>query len=125
MGIKCTCRLQPQSGTATIDQLMARKSKKKGRKKTPKPKLTAIQDVVAKAMASKKLMRLWQDALLRDEVIDLKQRLEKAQSERESMRKRAAEREDQQEAVFDTLKQRVAVAQAEIQVKEVALTAGR
>lgn len=96
---------------------MARKSKKKGRKKTPKPKLTAMQDVVAKAVTSKKLMRLWQDALLKDEVIDLKQRLEKAQVERKSLRKYAAEREDQQEAVFDTLKERVTVAQAEIQVK--------
>eukprot|EP00752_Nemacystus_decipiens_P007273 g6510.t1 len=94
---------------------MARKSKKKRRAKGPKPKLTSVQDVVAKAVTSKKLMRLWQDALLRDEVIDLKQRLQKAQEERESMRRRAAEREDQHEAVFDTLKQRVAVAQAEIQ----------
>lgn len=76
-----------------------------------------MQDVVAKAVTSKKLMRLWQDALLRAEVDDLKQRLQKAQEGRESMRKRAAERQDQQEAVFDTLKQRVAVAQAEIQVK--------
>lgn len=95
---------------------MARKSKKKGRKKAPQPKLTAMTDVVAKAVTSRKLMRLWQDALLRDEVSDLKQRLEKAQVERENLRKRTAEREDQQEAVFDTLKERVAAAQAEIQV---------
>lgn len=99
---------------------MVRKNKKKKGKKGPGPKLAAMTDVVAKAMTSKKkLMRLWQDTLVREEVIDLKQRLEKAQGERESLRKRAAEREDQQEAVFDTLKERVAVAQAEIQVKRV------
>lgn len=97
---------------------MARKGKKKGRTKAPKPKLTSVKDVVAKAVTSKKLMRLWQDTLLRDEVIDLKQRLQKAQEERESMRRRAAAREDQQEAVFDTLKQRVAAAQTEIHVRE-------
>ena len=97
---------------------MARKSKKKGRKKAPKPKLISVQDVVAKAVTSKKLMRLWQDTLLRDEVVDLKQRLQKAQEERESLRRRAAEREDQQEAVFDTLKERVAAAQGEIHVRK-------
>ena len=95
---------------------MTRKTKKKGRKKGPKPKLTSVKDVVAKAVTSKKIMRLWQDALLRDEVIDLKERLRKAQEERESMRRRAADREDQQEAVVDTLERSVAAAQAEIHV---------
>lgn len=98
---------------------MARKGKKKRRNKNPK--LTTMQDVVAKAATSRKLIRMWQDSLLKDEVIDLKQRLEKAQGERDSLRKRAAEREDQQEAVFDTLKDRVVVAQAEIQVRVPAL----
>lgn len=99
-----------------VFQKMARKGKKKRGDKKPTPKLTSMSDVVAKATTSGKLMRLWQDTILRDEVIDLKQRLEKAQGERDSLQKRATEREDQQEAVFDTLKDRVVVAQTEIQV---------
>ncbi len=94
---------------------MARKGKKKANKK-PKPDLSTMKDVVAKAVASKKLVRLWKDALLKDEVLQLRQRLEKTQGERESLLKRAAEREDQHEAVFDTLKQRVTDAEREIQV---------
>lgn len=94
---------------------MVRKRKKKGKRKS-KPKLTAITDVVAKAVTSRKLMQLWNEALLSDEVKDLRQRLDKAETDREAMRKRAAEREDQQEAVFDTLKERVVIAQSEIQV---------
>ena len=96
---------------------MARKSKKKARKK-PKHDLSTMRGVVAKAVTSRKLMRLWQDALLKDEVLELRQRLEKTQGERESLIKRAAEREGQHEAVFDTLKQRVADAHAEIQVRK-------
>ncbi|CAM9137443.1 unnamed protein product [Ectocarpus sp. 13 AM-2016] len=93
---------------------MARKRRKKGKRK-PKPKLTTITDVVAKAVTSRKLMRLWNEALLSDEVKDLRQRLAKAENDREALRKRAAEREDQQEAVFETLKERVVIAQSEIQ----------
>lgn len=96
---------------------MARKRKKKRRNKNPTPKLTSMSDVVAKAKTSRKLIRLWEDAILKDEVIYLKQRLEKAHGERDSLRKRAAAREDQQEAVFKTLKEKVIVAQEEIQVR--------
>lgn len=94
---------------------MARKRKKKGKRKS-KPKLTTITDVVGKAVTSRKLMRLWNEALLSDEVKDLRQRLVKAENDREALRKRTAEREDQQEAVFDTLKERVVISQSEIQV---------
>ncbi|CAM9102946.1 unnamed protein product [Scytosiphon promiscuus] len=95
---------------------MARKDrKKKGRNKRRVETLTAVKDVVTKATKSKKIMRLWRDTVLQEEVVDLRSRLEKAHNERGSLRKRIAEREDQQEAVFDTLKERVIVAQAEIQ----------
>lgn len=107
------------------DYSMARKGKKKRRNKNSTRKLTSMTKVVPKATTSRKLMRLWQDAILRDEVVDLKQRLQKAQGERDNLRKRASEREDQQEAVFDTLKERVIVAQSEIQVRVCAVvTAG-
>lgn len=98
---------------------MPRRGKKRGRNKrrAPTTTLTTVKDVVTKAMKSKKIMQLWQDTVLHEELVDLKRRLEKAHSERDSLRKRVAEREDQQEAVFDSLKERVIVAQAEIQVE--------
>lgn len=96
---------------------MARKGKKKANKK-PKPDLSTMKGGVAKAIASKKLMRLWEDALLRDEVLQLRQRLEKTQGERESLLKLAAEREAQHEAIFDTLKQKVVDAEGEIHVSQ-------
>lgn len=97
---------------------MGRKGKKKGRKKRKEETaLTAVKDVVTKAMKSKTVMRLWQDTVLHEELMDLKRRLEKAHGERDSLQKRIGEREDQQEAVFDALKERVIVAQAEIQVE--------
>ncbi|CAM9116501.1 unnamed protein product, partial [Hapterophycus canaliculatus] len=95
---------------------MGRKGKKKVRnKRRAETSLATVKGVVTKAMESKKVMRLWQDAILREELMELKRRLEAAHGERDSLRKRIVEREDQQEAVFDTLKERVVVAQAEIQ----------
>lgn len=55
-------------------------------------------------------------ALAADEILLLQQRVGNLYGERERLRQRAAEREEQQEAVFDTLKQRVINAQTEIQV---------
>ena len=72
-----------------------------------------MREVVDSAM----LINMLEKATAADQIIQLQQRVGCLQTEREQLRQRAAESEDQRDAVFNSLKQTVVDAQTEIQVK--------
>lgn len=71
-----------------------------------------MKNVVDSAM----LINMLEKATAADKIVELQQRVGCLQSEREQLRQRVAESEDQREAVFDSLKQTVVDAKTEIQV---------
>lgn len=72
-----------------------------------------MREVVNSAM----LINMLEKATAADQIVQLQQRVGCLQTEREQLRQRVAESEDQREAVFSSLKQTVVDAQNEIQVK--------
>lgn len=72
-----------------------------------------MREVVNSAM----LINMLEKATAADQIVQLQQRVGCLQTEREQLRQRVADSEDQREAVFSSLKQTVVDAQTEIQVK--------
>lgn len=102
-----------------------RKSKSKAKSKSkprsrpkPKSKTRSKRKGLLGVITSDVAIKMVKEAVAADEIFHLKQRVVFLRAEREQLKRRVTKREEQQEAVFDTLKQRVFDGQAEIQVNE-------
>lgn len=97
---------------------MPRKGKKKGKSKPKRPKRPKRRNLPAVSQVSPaKLQTMMDAAVAADEIIWLQRRVGHLTDERRRLRDRAAEREEQQEAVSATLNRRVDAAQAEMQAR--------